>query len=612
MGHRTHALACPPFDWRSNLLPSLPMNRASSVLTKAILSLAAILTLAGAPAAHGQISGEAASELLQAAQTNPLLLLRQRLSQSALAASGIPLEGAVDPMEYTVGPGDAFTVVINGQDVGGAPIAVGADGRIALPDAGLVDVGGLSLQSARTTMTEALARYYKDAEPDISLVQSRQFYVHVTGAVPVPGRYLALPVSRVSNVIELAFADTTNLPVANPAFQPSLRNIEVRHADGTSSRVDLVRYLTSGSTGANPYLKDGDVVHIPTFNPEYRSVSVGGYVPYPGTYEFRAGDTLDDVLAMAGGSSASGGSESVTVTRATENGLSSTFFSSEQLANGNAAEFAIEALDVISVAEQENERGLVRLEGHVHRPGAYPIIDGVTTLQEVLEAAGGLRPDALVRGAFLERRSLPDVSQSTVPDRNTPPELAMRRTLRSDTTAVFQRLRLTDLDLISRTYFIKELSFQNRVSLDMEAVLAGNTPPVRLQSGDRLYVPRDEQSVFVFGQVLQPGYLPVMEGQTVGTYVSAAGGMSDVAGRVLIIDPATGAYHEDLERTLRSGDVVFVDKDATVSDDPEIERLLIERERAKADARIRTMQAIFQGVTSVASLITLIITIRRN
>lgn len=561
---------------------------------------------------HAQISGEAASELLEAAQTNPLLLLRQRLSQSALAASGIPLEGAVDADEYIVGPGDAFTVVINGQDISGAPIAVGADGRIAMPDAGLVAVGGMTLQSARDTISEALARYYEDAETDVSLVQSRQFYVHVSGAVPIPGRYLALPVSRVSNVIELAFADTTSLPVANPAFQPSFRNIEVRHPDGSASTVDLMRYMTTGETASNPYLQDGDVVFVPTFNPEYASVSVGGYVPYPGSYEYRSGDRLGDLLAMAGGVEVAGGVESVTVTRASADGLFTRTFAADDLKSDEAVMFALENLDVISVQERSEERGLVRIEGRVQNPGAYPIVDGITTLQQVLAAAGGLRDDALVRGAYLERRSLPDASQDLVPDRMVNPELAVRQALRSDTIAVFQRLRLTDLDLISRSYFIQELAFQNRVSLDIEAVLNGEGPGVPLRAGDRLFVPRDDASVYIFGQVLQPGYLPVVQGQSVATYLALAGGRSDVAGRVLVIDPATGAYHEDLNRSLRSGDIVFVDKDATVSDDPELERLLIERERAQADARIRTMQAIFQGVTSVASLITLIITIRRR
>ena len=572
-----------------------------------------VLTMAVPSPSQGQVSGEMASELLEAAQTNPLLLLRQRLSQSALAASGIPLEGAVDPAAYIVGPGDAFTVVINGQDVLGAPIPVGADGRLPLPDAGLVAIGGMSLEAARTQVQEALASYYEGAQTDISLTQSRQFYVHVTGAVPVPGRYLALPVSRVSNALELAFADTSALASTNPDFQPSLRNVEVRHKNGSSSHIDMVRYLTAGDTDANPYLMDGDVVHVPSFNPEYRSVSVGGRIPFPGMYEFRQGDSLDDLLAMVGGLPDDDGVGSVVVTRLTGDGPESHAFTPEDLTDGAGSSFMLMALDVVSISERQDARGIVRLEGRVARPGSYPIVDGKPTLQQLLEAAGGLQDDALPRAAVLERRSLTRAPDSNVPtDRNMSSEKVIRQMLRQDSVDVFQRLRLTDLDFMSRTYFLRELEFQHRVSMDLEAVLNGSAADVPLRSGDRLVVPRDERSVYVFGQVVQPGYIPVNAGQSARYYLAQAGGLSAVAGRTLVINPATGAVQEDLDHVLRSGDILFVDKDANVADDPDLERLIIERERARADARIRTMQAIFQGVGTLASLITLIITIRRN
>ena len=588
------------------------MMQKKSTFSGVALALLVTLSLGIPQSSHAQISGEAASELLEAAQTNPLLLLRQRLSQSALSAAGIPLEGAVDPTEYIVGPGDAFTVVINGQDVGSAPIAVGADGRIAMPDAGLVDVGGMTLQSARDIISERMAAYYEDADIDLSLVQSRQFYVHVSGAVPIPGRYLALPVSRVSNVIELAFADTTTLPVSNRSFQPSIRNNEVRHPDGSATNVDLLRYMTSGDTSLNPYLRDGDVVFVATFNPEYASVSVGGHVPYPGSYEFRSGDTLADVLDMAGGISETGGIESVSVTRASDAGIETEVFSAADMMAGTAGAFSLRALDVISVREREQERGLIRVEGRITNPGVYPIVDGVTTLQEVLQAAGGLRDDALVRGAYLERRSLPDPTLNAIPDRNTDPAMAIRQALRADTSAIFQRLRLTDMDFMSRTYFIRELGFQNRVSMDMESVVSGVSQPIPLRSGDRLFVPKDDATVYVFGQVLQPGYISVNADQSAPYYLAQAGGMSTVAGRTLIINPASGAVHDDLTRAVRSGDMIFVERNATIAEDPDMERLIIERDRARADARIRTMQTIFQGVGTLASLITLIITIRRN
>ena len=551
-------------------------------------------------------------ELLESAQTNPLLLLRQRLSQTALANTALPLEGSVDETAYIVGPGDAFTVIINGQDVSGAPIMVGADGNLILPDAGLVRVGGLTLAEVRSRATEALERYYEAADAGISLVQSRQFYVHVTGAVPVPGRFLALPVSRVSNALELAFADTASLASTNPEFQPSLRNVEVRHTDGSRHHIDMVRYLTAGDTSSNPFLQDGDIVHVPSFNPEYSSVSIGGRIPFPGVYEFRNGDTLDDLLAMSGGIATDDGLDQVVLTRLVGDRPETRTFTASEILEGAGADVALQALDVVSVIERPQERGLVRLEGRVVRPGAYPITDGVTTLQDLLSAAGGLRDDALPRGAYLERRSLPNPASQATPERNTDVRQAARQMARVDTVAIFQRLRLTDLDFMSRAYFARELSFQHRVSMDLQAVLDGSADNIVLRSGDRLFVPRDEQSVYVLGQVLQPGYITLQPGKPASHYLQLAGGVSAVAGQTVIINPATGAVSEDLNRELLSGDLVFVDTRINVAGDPELERLNIERDRSRSNARIQTMQALIQGVGTLASLITLIITIRRN
>lgn len=587
------------------------MTERLSALCRVVLLAIVCAPLLSAPA-RAQISGERATELLESAQTNPLLLLRQRLSQGALANTAIPLEGSVDETAYIVGPGDAFTIIINGQDVSGAPIMVGADGTLILPDAGLVRVGGLTLAEVRSRATQALERYYEAADAGISLVQSRQFYVHVTGAVPVPGRFLALPVSRVSNALELAFADTASLASTNPEFQPSLRNVEVRHTDGSRHHIDMVRYLTAGDTSSNPYLQDGDIVHVPSFNPEYSSVSIGGRIPFPGVYEFRNGDTLADLLAMAGGIATDDGLDQVVLTRLVGDRPETRMFTASEILEGAGSDVALQALDVVSVIERPQERGLVRLEGRVVRPGAYPIIDGVTTLQDLLSAAGGLRDDALVRGSYLERRSLPDPATQTTPDRNSNVKQAFRQVARVDTMAVFQRLRLTNMDFLSRNYFTRELSFQHRVSIDMASVINGSSDPVMLRSGDRLFVPKDEKTVYVLGQVLQPGYIAHRPGQPANYYLAQAGGLSSVAGQIMVINPATGAVTEDLSTEMQSGDLLFVDMNFDVADDPELERLNIERDRSRADARIRTMQTALQGVGTLASLITLIITIRRN
>ncbi len=562
--------------------------------------------------AQSQIIGDGSAQIFDPTQVNPLLLLRQRLSQGSLAAPAIPLEGAVDEDDYVVGPGDSFTFSVNGQDAVAAPAVVGADGRITLPDAGLLLIGGKTLRAARGEMVAAMEVSFANSTIEIALAGSRQFYVHVAGAVPTPGRYLAIPVARVSNVLEFAFADTTNVPVTNSIFRPSLRNVGVRRTDGSIANVDLVRYFSTGDTDANPYLRDGDVIFVPAHNPDYSSISVGGYIPYPGTYDFRNGDHLLDVLRVAGGLRAEDGAESVRVSRATATGLETFSFTVDQATGEDGAGFEIQARDVISVAEKSLRQGMIRVEGHVNFPGTYPIIDGVTTLFEIVQASGGLREDALARGAFLERRSLPDPSLTFVPNRYDDQAEALQRRLQADTTAILQRLRLTDLDFLSRAYFAQELRIQNRVSVNLESSIDGGSEPVLLRSGDRLVVPQDLNTIFVFGQVNQPGYVTVESGMSAEYYIGKAGGRSIWADEVLILNPATGSFTVNLSQAMMSGDVIFVDRIVDVADSAEMQRLVIESARVRSDARIRTMQTILQSVGTLASVVALVISIRRK
>jgi len=119
-------------------------------------------------------------------------------------------------------------------------------------------------------------------------------------------------------------------------------------------------------------------------------------------------------------------------------------------------------------------------------------------------------------------------------------------------------------------------------------------------------------TVYVFGQVSQPGFIPLMEGEGAEYYIAKAGGRSESARRTLLIDPSTGAATQNLSRDLMSGDMIFIDRDANLADSAELQRLILETDRARADARIRTLQTVVQGIGALASAIALIVTIRRR
>ena len=604
----------------SSLKSSTMSNLNNPVRTAARLivtfSICLVFVAIASPRAWSQISNGSSSSGLDQIGTNPLLLLQQRLTSGSMSAAGIPLEGAVEPSVYVVGPGDSFSISVSGQTLPGSPVSVGIDGRIVLPDAGAVPVAGLTLEKAREDMLQALQVSYSRAVVDVALVQTRQFYVHVSGAVPRPGRYLALPVARVSSVLEFALADSVS--VSGSVFRPSLRNIELVHRDGSIDVVDLVRYYAVGDRDSNPYLTDGDVINVPSHDPNYGSVTVGGYVPFPGRYDFKSGDRLLDLLRIAGGLPDNPNVQEIRVSRAA-NGVLQTFsFSRAEAVGSKGQEFELSALDVISVSQSDEAHGLVSIEGRVEYPGTYPVIAGKTTLKELIAAAGGPKADALFRGAYIERTAVPNSFGSPNVDRFQGQPDVLKRMLRADSSSYMQQLRLTDLSFLSRSYFAVESKLQNRVSVNLLDALADESNPVYLEADDRIIIPKDMMSVNVIGQVYQPGYLPVQSGMSAEYYIAAAGGRSTSADRVFIVNPATGKFSESTTDIVYSGDVIFVDRIEAMADNVDAQRLIIEEyrvrmeeERIRSDSKFRTVQTVLQSVATVASAIALIISIRR-
>lgn len=568
------------------------MHRSILRGTVRSLCLLAALAVLAAPEARAQ------RETGTTTSTSPLDALRQRASLP-VATGGVALEGAVDPAAYVVGPGDVFHVMIG--SLAAVPASVTADGRLVLPEAGGVEVAGLTLAEARTRTLQALRPRYRNVDLEVALAQPRQFFVHVTGAVPRPGRYLAEPVSRVAAVVGLALVDSVRA-VANPAYRPSLRAVQLVHRDGTTTAVDLRRYYATGDVAYNPYLRDGDVLHVPAYNPAFETVYVDGAVPYPGGYAHRPDDTVRDLLVLGTGTEAVP-SAPLRLSRLQADGRVET-----RTLTAADLDLPLQPRDHLQVVQPELPGGTATVEGLVRYPGTYPITAGATTLQELVERAGGLRPEAH-RVAYLERDVLEQPAEplplaptiGTVPAPSRP---------QSPWQQVNRRTRLSDLDYFSLAYVDRELRTTNRLVLPLAEVLSPDAAPVVLRDGDRVMVPRDDQTVYVFGQVQQPGYVPVVEGRDASYYVEQAGGRAPLAGDAFVIDDATGVYVPADEARIASGDLLFVDRRTDVAGSAEEQRLLLDEAQQRTDRRFRTAQTILQTASFLASTITTIILIR--
>lgn len=575
----------------------------TSVLSCLIIGL---LAVAGPNFSLGQgiIVGDGGD--LIGGNLNPLT----QLARGVTPTTAPPMEGAVDSEMYLVGPGDLFDISVGGPAPVMVTLPVSADGYLMLPEAGAVEVAGLPLVEARLLATDALRARFQRVNLNVTLSRPRQFYVHVSGAVPTPGRMVATPVARVATVLSLAFADTSTAPSANSTYRPALRNVKLIHRNGVAESVDLLRYFSTGDTDHNPYLRDGDVISLPTYDPNYDAVFISGAVAFPGTYDCRPDDTLYDLLVLASGQNPPHGFDQVRLSRIHDDGTTEAeIYDVATLANSKVD---IRPRDQIFALPPETVRGSASIEGWVEYPGTYSIIPGRSTLRDLLRLAGGLREGALARGAYLERATLPMPRPERTANNRfefTPRDL---RVVPQDTAAILKATRLADMDFLSRAYFAQELRIQSRVPINLEHVLTGGEAEVLLQDEDHVFVPRDENMVFVFGQVNRPGYVTVQPGMSVDGYVAASGGRSDAAGQVYVIEAGTGRYMDASGADARSGDFIFVDRRVNRADSPELQRLLYEERREDLERRSRTWSNIVQSVGAATALVTTYLLISRE
>ncbi len=557
--------------------------------------------------------GDAVTPATSGPETNPL---QDQLTRFQGAGGVIPLEGTVDAAQYIVGPGDLFEISVGGPQPLMAPTAVSADGYLILPEAGAVQVGGHSLREARSRAKAALQESFRNVRVEIALAQPRQFYVHVSGAVPFPGRYLATPVGRVAGVLSLAYADTTRAPTGNMRFRPALRNVLLTHTDGTQETVDLLRYHATGSTEHNPYLRDGDIVSVPAFDPDYGAVFISGNVAFPGIYDHRPDDTLADLLALATGEETPRPSQRVRLSRVLADGSAEAEIYEADALQGEAG-VPVLARDQVHVLAEDMARGVVEINGWVQYPGAYPILSGETTLQGLVALAGGLRPGALARAAHLKRSPLP------LPEADYEARFGalagLPDAVPADTLALMQATRLADMDFFGNAYLKHDLRMHSSVPIDLTVALGEGAAPILLQDGDKVYVPRDNNQVFVFGQVNRPGYVPHRPGMSLQEYVRAASGAGENAGKSYVIKAGTNRFAAASETTIESGDRIFVNRENMFADTEELQRLLtegerldLENERMGLEKRSFTFQTILTTVGTITGFVTTYLLIQQQ
>ena len=386
-------------------------------------------------------------------------------------------------------------------------VAVTPEGTVLVPGVGLATVLGLNVDQAERRIRDVVLRYYRNVDVRVSLAQVRSFKVYLVGDVASPGVRNANAATRVSEVLPDAAADAS----------VKHRNVVLRRSSGDSLSIDLLRFRQTGDLSANPMLREGDAVIVPTID---QTVQVYGRVAFPGAYEYRRGETLAALLSVANGAGPfpADAADTIRVTRFVgpeQRDRDFRAFSRAQAAGAEGERFVLRPADAIFVPRIANfqVQKTAAIVGQVLRPGTYPIRPETTTVRELVALAGGFTTDASLADATLRR--VPPVSEGQGARQlaSVPQEL-----LSSEERRVLQARTQAD---------------PTRVVVDFQSLFASGSDALdqTLESGDSLAVPVRRTGVAVLGAVLNPGIVPYATGQGIPYYVRLAGGYARRADR---------------------------------------------------------------------------------
>jgi protein involved in polysaccharide export with SLBB domain len=404
-------------------------------------------------------------------------------------------DAPIDPKTYVIGPGDQFVLFMKGSGKE-IPLVVLPEGTVLVPNAGMVRAAGLTIEAFRAELARSLSSFYRGSEFFCELVTPRTFVTYVWGEVGLPGPVVMNPPYRVDVAVAAA---------GGASERGTLRAIEIREEGKPTATVDLLKLERLGDTSLNPMLHEGQSVFVPSRGP---ACDIVGEIWRRGTYEVLPGESVMDIIELAGGFTTNAEVGEIVLERlSADHKVTIVKMDSTQ-----ALSTPITDRDVIVVPDKRSFPGIdyVRVQGGGGRDGRIYLQEG-ETLQSFLPRFIRLRNDYDLPHARIERKK-PDGTFEFIP-------------------------------------------------VDLSKVLEGDqTVDVALQSGDVINIPRLEDIVFVGGEVMLPGEVDFQRGLPAGRYIAMAGGPSTSGSvdKLQIYDSYGNRRDGDRDSVVYRGETVLV------------------------------------------------------
>lgn len=475
----------------------------------------------------------------QFAQTNPDYKERgfqnTKDSLNKIAATGIG-EATIDPDEYKVGPGENIFISISGIEETNFNLFVNSENYLFIPKIGGINLRGLTLTQAKDKIKLTLEKYYRNVEIFVSIANLKKIKVFLVGDVQKP---VSVVVESNAKLLDLLL----NSAGLNPTS--SFRNIQIKDVNGEISKYDFLTFLRYGNKKNNPLLNDGDVVFVDKVD---KVVTISGPVKFPATYEFLEGESIADLIKLAGGFLFNAKTDSIEIVRYDKDGKSqkSYYYSYEEIVESNLL-LNFKDNVIVRVIPEYYIDNFVRIDGWVNYPGVYKIKEDQTKLSDIIEEAGGFRKEASIKDASLAR---------TTGEVDFDPE--------------YERLKLIlRADMTDDEYdYLKAKSRQRkgRVVVDFEELFIKNNlnEDVILKRGDVISITEARNYVILLGQVVNPGNIIYDRDYTVDDYIRLSGGFGwrAIESDVRVIKSNTGEWIDDEDvESIDPGDTIWIPED---------------------------------------------------
>ncbi len=295
------------------------------------------------------------------------------------------------PLNYIIGTSDQLLIDIYGYSEVSYNLTVSPEGTINIPYAGIVQVGGLTVEAATSRIKNKLSGIYSglssgNTKLSVTIGNIRSIKVILTGEVMKPGTYTLPSLATLFNALYSS---------GGPNDNGSFRNIEVIRNGRKIASLDVYDFLLRGDLKNNIRLQDQDIIRVPVY---LKRVEIVGEVKRPAIFEMKDDENFNNLLDFAGGFTERAYKARVKVLRNTDierkiADVVANDFDFYQLKSGDKY-FVNEILDRFS--------NRVTIEGAVFRPGQYEL-DSTSTVKSLIQKAEGLKEDAFKNRAYITR-----------------------------------------------------------------------------------------------------------------------------------------------------------------------------------------------------------------